>query len=86
MGLGIMVVIYFRQKKEDMRKKSGSSQRSRQNISGQLLGLLTPFIIIGGIYGEIFTATEAAATSVIYALIVSFFIYKEIKISDIPES
>ncbi len=43
-----------------------------------------PVIIMGGIYGGIFTATEAAAVSCVYGLIVSMFIYKEIKLSDIP--
>ena len=46
--------------------------------------LLTPVIILGGIYGGIFTATEAAATAVIYGLIVSLFIYKTITIKDLP--
>lgn len=46
-------------------------------------GLLMPVIILGGIYGGIFTPTEAAAVSIIYGLIVSIFIYKEIKVTDI---
>ena len=49
-----------------------------------LWGLLTPVIIIGGIYGGIFTATEAAAASCVYALIVSCFVYKELKLKDLP--
>ncbi len=43
-------------------------------------GLLTPVIILGGIYGGIFTPTEAAGFAVVYSLIVGVFIYKEIKI------
>lgn len=42
-----------------------------------------PIIILGGIYGGIFTATEAAAVAIVYGLIVSVFIYKEIKIKQI---
>ncbi|NEU32630.1 TRAP transporter large permease [bacterium LRH843] len=41
--------------------------------------LLMPVIILGGIFGGIFTPTEAAAVSVVYAYIVGTFIYKEIK-------
>ena len=41
--------------------------------------LLTPVIILGGIYGGIMTPTEAAAVSVIYALIISLFVYRSIK-------
>ncbi len=42
-----------------------------------------PVIILGGIYGSIFTPTEAAAVSVVYGLFVGIFIYKEIKIKDL---
>lgn len=44
-----------------------------------------PVIILGGIYGGIFTATEAAVVAVVYGLIVGFFIYKDLKISDLPK-
>lgn len=46
--------------------------------------LLTPVIILGSIYGGIATPTEAAVMSVYYALFVSVFIYKSIKIREIP--
>ncbi len=42
-------------------------------------GLLMPVIILGGIYGGIFTPTEAAGVAVIYGLIVGIFVYREIK-------
>jgi len=41
-------------------------------------GLMLPMIVLGGIYTGIFTPTEAAAISVVYALFVEFFIYKEL--------
>jgi len=47
--------------------------------------LLSPLIILGGIYGGIFTPTEAAAVSLVYAIIVGKFIYKEISLRDIPQ-
>lgn len=46
--------------------------------------LLMPIIILGGIYGGIFTPTEAGCVSVVYGLLVGFFIYKELKLSDLP--
>lgn len=46
--------------------------------------LLTPVIILGGIYGGFVTPTEAACVSVFYALIVCLFIYKSISIKEIP--
>lgn len=47
-------------------------------------GLMLPVIVLGGIYSGIFTPTEAAAVSVVYALIVELFIYREFRLRDIP--
>lgn len=44
-----------------------------------ILALLMPVIILGGIYGGVFTPTEAAVVAVVYGLIVGLFIYREIK-------
>ena len=48
--------------------------------------LLVPVIILGGIYGSIFTPTEAAAVAVFYALIVGFFIYRELNLKKLLAS
>jgi C4-dicarboxylate transporter DctM subunit len=48
-------------------------------------GLLAPVIILGGIYGGVFTATESAAVAVVYLALVDAIVYRQIKISDIPE-
>ena len=45
--------------------------------------LLIVVVVIGGIYGGIFTPTEAAAASAMYALIISLFVYKDIKFKDL---
>ncbi|MEO6626046.1 MAG: TRAP transporter large permease [Burkholderiaceae bacterium] len=45
--------------------------------------LLMPVIILGGIYGGIFTPTEASAVAVFYALVVGMLIYREIRIADL---
>lgn len=50
---------------------------------GAILSLLMPVIVLGGIYGGVFTPTEAAASSVVYALIVSLFIYKQLSVKDL---
>jgi tripartite ATP-independent transporter DctM subunit len=44
-----------------------------------------PVIIIGGIYGGIFSPTEAASVCVIYALVLEVFIFRSIKLSEVPE-
>jgi len=47
--------------------------------------LLTPVIIVGGIYSGIFTPTEAAAVAAVYSLIVGLVIYRTLKLRDLPE-
>ena len=49
-----------------------------------ILALLMPVIILGGILTGVFTPTEAAAVAVFYAFIVGFFIFRSLKLSDIP--
>ncbi|UCF42859.1 MAG: TRAP transporter large permease [Planctomycetota bacterium] len=46
--------------------------------------LLLVIIVLGGILGGIFTATEASAIAVVYAFILSVFVYREVKIKDLP--
>jgi C4-dicarboxylate transporter DctM subunit len=46
--------------------------------------LLTPVIIMGGIFGGIFTPTEAAAVTAIYALGLGLFVYRDLRLSDLP--
>ncbi|MEA4932599.1 MAG: TRAP transporter large permease [Lawsonibacter sp.] len=50
-----------------------------------LPGLGTVLIVVVGVLGGIFTATEAAAFAVVYALIIGIFVYREIKFRDIPD-
>ncbi len=50
-----------------------------------LPGLGLPFIIVFGILGGIFTATEAAAVAVVYGLLVGLFLYREIRLRDLPK-
>lgn len=57
-----------------------------KNTWSALGALLLPIIILGGIYSGVFTPTEAAAVGVVYALFVGIFVYREIKISDLPKA
>lgn len=54
-------------------------------LADAFLALMMPVIILGGIYGGIFTPTEAAVVAVVYGLVVGVFIYREIKISDLAK-
>jgi C4-dicarboxylate transporter DctM subunit len=47
--------------------------------------LFMPVLILGGIYGGIFTPTEASAVAVVYSFLVAMFVYKELKWKDLPE-
>ena len=47
-------------------------------------GLLLVFIVMGGIYAGIFTPTEAAAMSAVYAFFIAVFVYKDMKLADVP--
>lgn len=48
-------------------------------------GILLPFIIIGGIYSGAFTPTEAAAVGLVYSLVITLFVYKSLRLRDIPD-
>jgi len=48
------------------------------------LAIMTPVIILGGIIGGIFTPTEAASVAAVYSFIIGFFVYKELRLVDLP--
>jgi len=48
-------------------------------------GLLLIVVVIGGIYGGVFTPTEAAAVSAVYAFFIAVFVYKDLKLSEVPK-
>jgi len=55
-----------------------------KSFIGAIPSLLLIVIVLGGILGGVFTATEAAAVAVLYAFILAVFIYREVKIKEIP--
>ena len=85
MGVALVVVVII-----EARKKNIQSSHQRASMKERVAafkdafwGLLMPVIILGGIYGGIFTPTEAAAVSVVYGLFVGMVIYKEVKLNDL---
>jgi len=68
-----------------IRQPKASGKEVWSAFKDAIWGLLTPVIILGGIYGGIFTPTEAAAVAVVYGAVVGIFVYKEIKISDLKK-
>lgn len=95
MGTSMCIVVYFVSKKRGYTGKlttegaDGIEETPRLSIPkafmSALWGLMMPAIILGGIYGGIFTPTEAAAVAVVYGLFVGFFIYKDLKIEALPK-
>ncbi|MDO4581603.1 MAG: TRAP transporter large permease [Bacillota bacterium] len=90
MGLCMMLYAYYycKKKGEDKEKLLENYVELRKMSFWQLFknsfwALLSPVIILGGIYGGIVTPTEAADVSVVYALIVGCFIYRSLSIKDI---
>lgn len=84
MGLALIVIVLIEVRRKGIqasRERSTWGHRGKTFLSA-LWGFLVPVIILGGIYGGIFTPTEAAAVSVVYALIVGIFIYREIKLKN----
>ncbi len=83
--LVLCVVAHFLCKKQGFEpSKKATKQEKIQAFKDAILAILMPVIILGGIYSGVFTPTEAAVIAVFYGLIVGVFVYKEIKLSDIP--
>nr|WP_320136070.1 TRAP transporter large permease [uncultured Amphritea sp.] len=65
---------------------SANKNLLKKNFLSAMPALSMPLIILGGIYGGIFTPTEAAAVAVLVAIIVGFFFYKELTLFKLKES
>lgn len=82
-GLFILYVIY--ESRDKAREPRASHSEKMASLRENIWGLFLPVLIIGGIYSGFFTPTEAAAVGTVYSLIITFFVYKSVKISDMPE-
>ena len=85
MGVALVIVVLLEAKKHNIQptQKKATAKERWDAFKDAFWGFLMPVIILGGIYGSIFTPTEAAAVSVVYGLFVGIFIYKEIKLKDL---
>lgn len=85
-GLACMLVIFVIAKKRGYRSTTNFTAKEKWDIFIQALPcLLLIIIVIGGIIGGIFTATEGSVVAVVYSLLLSLFLYKSIKVQDIPQ-
>ncbi len=82
-------VWYCKRKGEDKAKIAAKVDELRKAgfwklFKASFWALLSPVIVLGGIYSGVVTPTEAACISVFYSLIVSVFVYKSIKLKELP--
>ncbi len=85
LGLMLMVAVWWRAGKlKTTPPPKASTREVLRALRESLWGLMLLVIIMGGIYGGIFTPTEAAAVSAVYALIVAVFIYRDLGAKDLP--
>ncbi|WP_367847619.1 TRAP transporter large permease [Rhodoferax sp. WC2427] len=81
------VTTWWRAKKLDYPRMPKATWRERyQAFRDSMWGLLLIVVVIGGIYSGKFTPTEAAAMAAVYAFFISVFVYKDLKLSDVPKS
>jgi len=79
LGLSMMIISFIIAKKRNYPKEAKVPFKEAIKIfKDAFLGLMTAVIIMGGVISGIFTATESAAIAVIYAFIITFFVYREI--------
>lgn len=84
MGVALMIVCYIVSKKKGY--KGNEERKSLTEIFHAFIdafwAIMSPVIILGGIYAGIFTPTEAAVVSVVYSFIIGVFVYKELNLKD----
>lgn len=80
MGLALILITLWLGRKSNLIRMPKVSGKERWIAFKEAFwGLLMPVIILGGIYGGIFTPTEAAAVSAVYGLVIGVFVYRTIK-------
>ncbi len=84
-ALAVYTVIYSTRKGYEGDPKRYSVKEVVTIFVDAIPALLVPVIVLGGIYGGVFTPTEAAAVAAVYGIIVSVFVYKEVKIKELPQ-
>ncbi len=85
LGLSLMILCFYIARRDNFPKGEVIPLRQAVKIAGEAFwGLVTVFIIIGGILSGVFTPTESAAVACIYSFLVTMFVYRDYKWSELP--
>ena len=86
-GVALMIACYVisRIRNYPKRDQKVTAREFLKGLKDATLAIMTPVIILGGIIGGIFSPTEAAAVAVMYSFIISYFVFRELKLSDLPQ-
>ena len=85
MGAYMLAVCFFVSKSRNLPRGDKTSVRKILNTTKESVwALLLPVIIVGGIVGGVVTPTEAGVIAVVYGFFITLFVYRELKIGDIP--
>ena len=83
-GIMLSLVVFFKVRKQQFATESSVSFAEFANrLFSAVPSLFLLVIVIGGIVGGIFTATEASAIAVVYTLFISLYVHKEVKYKDL---
>ena len=86
LGVGMMVPAYFICKKRNYPKRARVPFREfLKSLKTSLFALSMPVVIIGGMVAGVVTPTEAGVLAVLYAAVGGFFVYRELRISHLPQ-
>ncbi|WP_374446716.1 TRAP transporter large permease [Stella sp.] len=83
LGLCLVCVRYALRHEIPRETRASAAEIGRAAWDGKW-ALVAPFVVLGGIYGGIFTPTEAAVVATVYALFVGLFLYRELRWRDLP--
>lgn len=81
----MMTIVVIARRQDMPRQERVPFREVVRTFREALWGLMLVVIILGGIYAGIFTPTEAAAVSAVYAFFIAVFVYKDINLSHVPE-
>jgi len=85
LSLLLAIAIYVLAKKMDLPRQPRASLREvLESARDSIWGLLLIVIILGGIYGGLFTPTEAAAVAAVYAFLIAVFVYRDLRWPQVP--